>query len=98
MKKKDPTLHEGQLGNLLLRYKKVLKPPQQSVIKEVVQVIQEVLGVTVATSQLTYQVTARIIYIKTPSLIRSEILRAKPKILTVLKERLGEQVAPIDLI
>ena len=98
MKKKDPTGNSEQLGNLLARYKKIFKPPQQSVIVEVVAVVTEVVGVTVFTHQFNYTVSSRIVYVKTPSLIRSEILKKKSEIKKALIERLGEGNAPTDFI
>ncbi len=98
MDKKDPTQNDSQLGNLLLRYKKIFKPPQQSVLEEVVRVVKEITFLDVTTSQFTYHVPSRTIYIKTPSLLRVEILRSKPVILKALRERLGEHHGPTELI
>lgn len=98
MKKKDPTYNPDQLGNLLERYKKVLKPPQQSVIKEVVSVVNENMGLSVLSSQFEYKVSSRVVYIKTGSLVRTEILRKKEVLKKALIERLGESNSPVDFI
>ncbi len=98
MKKKDPTRNVEQLGNLLERYKKLFKPPQQSVVAEVVIVVGEVIGLQVLSTQFEYNVSSRIIYIKTPSVVRTEILKKKDSIKKALKERLGEHNSPIDFI
>ena len=98
MKKKDPAQNSEQLGNLLLRYKKIFKPPQQSVLLEVVAVVKEVVGVDVSTSQFSYTVASRVVYVKTPSIIKTEILKKKAVIKKALSERLGDQHGPIDFI
>ncbi|MEK7462041.1 MAG: hypothetical protein AAB618_00495 [Patescibacteria group bacterium] len=98
MKKKDPTHNNQQLGNLLLRYKKLIKPPQQSVINEVVEVVGKVVGVGVISSQFTYNVSSKTVYIKTSSLLRTEIIKNKTIIIAALKERLGEKNHPVEFI
>ncbi len=98
MQKKDPVQNSEQLGNLLLRYKKIFKPPQQSVLLEVVVVIKEVLGIEVSTTQFSYTVASRVVYIKTPSIIKTEILKKKEIIKKALAQRLGDQHSPVDFI
>jgi hypothetical protein len=98
MKKKDPAQNSEQLGNLLLRYKKIFKPPQQSVLLEVVAVIKDVLKIDVSPSQFSYTVSSRTVYIKTPSIIKTEILKKKEVIKKALNERLGDHHSPVDFI
>ncbi len=98
MRKKDPTGNSEQLGNLLLRYKKIFKPPQESVLIEVARVVSEVVGVSVSSKQFNYTVSSKIVYIKTPSLIKSEIIKKKADIKKALSERLGEGNVPLDFI
>ncbi len=98
MKKKDPAHNSQQLGNLLLRYKKIIKPPQQSVVIEVVSVIKEVVGIDVIAKQFEYTVSSRTVYIKTPSILRTEIVKRKSEILKALSERLGENNCPLNII
>lgn len=98
MRKKDPTQNNQQLGNLLLRYKKLIKPPQSSVINEVVLVVGEVLGVVLLPSQFDYNVRSKTIYIKTPSLLRTEIIKKREIIIKTLRERLGDNNYPIEFI
>jgi hypothetical protein len=98
MKKKDPAHNSQQLGNLLLRYKKIIKPPQQSVVIEVVSVIKDVAGFDVTTKQLEYTVSSRTVYVKTPSVLRTEIIKKKSEILKALTERLGDNNCPINII
>lgn len=98
MEKKDPTLNENQLGNLLLRYKKNLKPPQASVQKEFVAVVEEVTGLILRNDQVEYSVATKTIVLKTPSLLRSELKLKHPEIMSLLVERLGRENAPIVML
>lgn len=97
MQKKDPILNAQQLGNLLARYKKFIKPPQASVEKECIVVIKDLCGYTIQPNQVSYTVSSKTLYIKTPSIMRSELILKYPTILTELKKRLGES-APSSII
>lgn len=90
MQKKDPTLNIQQLGNLLERYKKHLKPPQASVEKECIDIIKDLCGLVVQPHQVSYSVSTKTLHIKTPSIVRSELVMKYPDIMTELKRRLGE--------
>jgi hypothetical protein len=96
--KKEPTDNPEQLGNLLERYKRTIKPPQQSVLNEVVLVIQDSLGFYVSRNKFDYNVSTRVVYIKTNSLLKTEILRKKSVIKKALSERLGEVNSPLDFV
>jgi hypothetical protein len=96
--RKDPNQNENQLGNLLERYKKILKPPQASVEKEAILVIKELTSITVHSHQISYTVGSRTLVIKTPSIIRSELKSHHPAIIKELQGRLGAQNAPTTII
>jgi dienelactone hydrolase len=98
MKKKDPSQSSAQLGNLLLRYKKILKPPQASVEKEAIVVIKEVCGLELQVGQISYTVATRTLYIKAPSLLRSELLMRRTGILEALRSRLGDDSYPTTIL
>jgi hypothetical protein len=98
MDKKDPSSNTGQLGNLIERYKKILKPPQSSVVKEVIGVIEEVVGIKVSAHQLEYKVASRTVFIRTPSVIKGEILQRRDLIKQKLTDRLGELNAPVNFL
>jgi hypothetical protein len=98
MDKKDPSENVSQLGNLIERYKKILKPPQASVEKEFIMVAKEVVGIELKPNQVSYTVSTKTIYIKAPSLLRSELLLYKVEILLNLKERLGDQNSPTTIL
>jgi hypothetical protein len=90
MQKKDPTLNIQQLGNLLDRYKRHLKPPQASVEKECIYIIKELYGFVILPQQVSYSVSTKTLHIKTPSIMRSELVMKYPEIIHELKQRLGE--------
>ncbi len=94
MEKKDPLLSKHQLGNLIDRYKRILRPPQASVEKEVIEVVKEMVGIELKPSQVTYTVSTRTISITAPSVIRSELKQVQQAILNELKNRLGVEHAP----
>lgn len=98
MRKKDPNESEHQLGNLLLKYKALLKPPQASVEKECIKVIQEVTRIELLPHQVSYTVSTRTLNIKAPSLLRSELMLHREAILGGLKRQLGEKSAPTTLL
>lgn len=98
MRKKDPTENNDQLGNLLLRYKKHFVPPQATVEKESIMVIKEVSGIELLPHQVSYTVSTRVLIIKAPSLIRSELRFHFGAILLELKKTLGDKNSPTTII
>jgi hypothetical protein len=98
MKKKDPNDSVHQLGNLLLKYKGLLKPPQASVEKECIVIIKSLTGMELNPQQVSYTVATRTLVLKTPSLIRSELMMQRQAILKELQRQLGEKNAPLTII
>lgn len=98
MKKKSPNENRAQLGNLLERYKKILKPPQATVEKEAIVVIKELTNIGVLPHQLTYIVATKTLVLKTPSIIRSELKVHHLAIIKELQSRLGAQNAPHTIL
>lgn len=98
MLKKNPGDNIQQLGNLIERYKKILKPPQSSVEKVAIEVIKKQFGISLQPTQLSYTVASKILVIKAPSLIRSELMRQSSEIIHELKQRLGEHNSPTTLL
>lgn len=97
--KKKPTQENGQqLGNLLARYKERFKPPQASVVKECLEVIEAVTGITLQQHQLTYTVSTRTLVVQTSSMVRSELKTHHQAITKALQERLGAHNAPKVII
>jgi hypothetical protein len=98
MKKKDPSDNDRQLGRLLERYKTLLKPPQASVEKECILVIEELTGIALRPHQVRYTVSTRTLTVKAPSLLRSELSLHRLDLLEAFKNRLGATVAPTTII
>ena len=93
--KKKPTAENGQqLGNLLAHYKERFKPPQASVVKECIEVIESVSGIVLEQKHLTYTVSSRTLVVHASSMIRSELKTHQDKITTELQKRLGAHSAP----
>lgn len=97
-KRKDPNQNKSQLGNLLERYKKIIKPPQATVEKEAVVIIAEITSITLLPHQLSYTVASKTLVIKAPSIIRSELRVHHSVIVGELQRRLGAQNAPTTII
>lgn len=87
-----------KVGDLFAKYKKILKAPEGSVCKEFVEVVSDVLGITVAVEKVTYKPTTRIITLKVGGPLKSELLLHKKELLTHLTGRLGPESAPKDFI
>lgn len=86
------------LGGLFEKYKKILKAPEASVTNEFRVVVDELIGIKLKQEQITYKPASRIIYLKTPAPVRSEIKLHKEEIITHLKARLGVSQAPLDVL
>jgi hypothetical protein len=97
-KRKDPNENKNQLGNLLERYKRIIKPPQATVVKEAVLIIEGITTIKLLPHQLSYTVGSRTLFIKAPSIICSELRSHHPTIIKELQSRLGAQNAPTTII
>jgi hypothetical protein len=84
------------ISDLFQRYKNTLKPPQSSVIKEFIVVCEKITQHPLTPEQCEYLLNTRTIYLRVPSVLKSEILQQKPQLLTALKQQL-QQHAPQDI-
>lgn len=82
------------LSDLFAVYRSRLQAPQGSVIKEVVQVVEDVVGVKVDKKYFSYNVTTKTVSCNATSLLRSEIKLKQTEISQALQCRLGENNAP----
>ena len=94
MEKKPAEDNRQQLGNLLARYKERFKPPQASVVKECIEVIESVSGIVLEQKHLTYTVSTRTLVVQASSMIRSELKTHHSAITLELQKRLGAHNAP----
>jgi len=83
-----------KVGALFEKYKLRLKPPQGSVINEVIEVIEDITGITLEKTQIKYSIHTKVISLNTPSLIKQEIKLKQDEILIYLKARLGVTNTP----
>jgi hypothetical protein len=83
-----------KVGDLFEKYKKSLKAPESTVVKEVVEVIADLTGVTLERRYLKYSVVHKTISITAPSILKQEIKLHQTEIILHLKARLGERQAP----
>lgn len=87
-----------QLSSLFAAYKKKLQPPQSSVEKVAVTVIQDVTKLPVTSDYVVvYTPASRVLRLQAPSIIKTEVLQHKAAIMTRLRAELGEAGCPTDL-
>ena len=98
MERKYPIKKRGQgivkISDLFKKYTDVLKAPQGTVVKEVIEVIADLTGITLNKKYIKYAVSAKTVSITAPSIIKQEIKLHQAEILIHLKARLGEKSAP----
>jgi hypothetical protein len=83
-----------KVSDLFDKYKKVLRAPQSSVIKEVIEVISDLTGVTLSPKYIKYAVHSKTLSITAPAILKQEIKLHQAEILIHLKARLGEKSVP----
>lgn len=86
------------ITSLLDRYRERLRPPQASVEKVVVAVIQEEIGISLRPEQVSYTVATKTLVLRVPSVLKTELLTKRQTILSVTKQRLGRHNAPETLL
>ena len=83
-----------KISNLFEKYKKIIKAPQSSVINEVIDVINDLTGITIDKKFMKYSVVTKTISINAPAVLKQELKLHQAEILSHLKARLGENSAP----
>jgi hypothetical protein len=87
-----------RVGDLFEKYRKTLKAPQGSVEKVAIEVVGSVTGFKLKPEQVTYTVATRTLHLKIPGLLKSEIKFHHQAILTIMREKLGEQACPLIIL
>ena len=87
-----------KLSDLFAKYKVTLKAPQASVVEAFIEVVEDVTSIKLSTEQVEYRTHNRLVVLKCPGTIRSEIMLVKNEVLLHLKGRLGEKSAPSDIV
>ena len=83
-----------QIGDLFLKYKKTLKPPQKTVEKACLDKIFIITGFKLNPEQITYTLSTRTVFLKVPSILKSEIKFHYQTILDDLEKELGKANSP----
>jgi hypothetical protein len=83
-----------KVSALFEKYKVILRAPQGTVVKEVIEVIADLTGITLDKKYIKYAVSAKTVSITAPSIVKQEIKLHQAEILIHLKARLGEKSAP----
>lgn len=94
MEKKPAHTNKQHLSNVLSLYKDRFKPPQASVEKVFIQVVQEVTGFSLKPNQVNYSVGNKIISLQVSSLIKTELKSKQQAIVERLVEVLPKQDVP----
>src|SRR5690606_19509626 len=80
-----------KLSTLFDTYKKTLKAPQGAVIDCFLEVLEELMGLSIKREYVRYTVHGRVLSVNAAGPIKSEIKLRKGEILAHMKGRLGEQ-------
>jgi|GEM_PF-371488 len=83
-----------KVSDLFEKYKTILKAPQGTVVKEFIEVVQDLLGIKIDRKYIRYSVATKTISLTAPSALKQEISLHREEILLHLKARLGEKSAP----
>lgn len=87
-----------KLSSLFEKYKKTLKAPQGAVIDCFTEVIEDVIGVSIAKESISYTVHSRTLSVRVSGPLKSEIQLRNREIIAHMKGRLGEQNAPLKIL
>lgn len=87
-----------KLSELFEKYKRTLKAPQGSVIKEFCEVVDELYSISIPKEKVTYNTYTRVLSLTVSGPLKTEVVLHKKEIITHLKGRLGEKSAPKEII
>ena len=86
------------VSSLLENFQKRFTPPQASVEKRVAEIICEITPLTIKPEQVSYSVGSKIISLKVPSIIKSELQHHKATILGRLESEMGIKNSPKTIL
>ncbi|MAZ56299.1 hypothetical protein CL653_00715 [bacterium] len=87
-----------KLNDLFSKYKSLLQAPEASVKKEVIQVVDDLLQISVNLEDFEYKPFQKTLYCRAKGMVKNEIMLHKDDILNHLKGRLGEKNAPKTIV
>lgn len=83
-----------KVSTLFEKYKTILKAPQGTVVKQVIEVIEDLTTIRLSEKYIKYSVQSRTLTITAPSALKQELALHRDEIIIHLKARLGERNAP----
>lgn len=83
-----------KVSTLFEKYKTILKAPQGTVVKQVIEVIEDLTTIRLSEKFIKYSVQSRTLTITAPSALKQELALHRDEIIVHLKARLGEKNAP----
>lgn len=88
-----------RVSDLFEKYKKTLIAPERTVLNAFIEIVEEVLGLSLDVKRLKYSPATKTLSLaSTPALQKSEIQLHKVELLAHMKGRLGEKNAPETII
>lgn len=85
------------ISGLFEKYKQTLKAPQGTVITTSIEIIDDLIGVTIPKEKVSYKPYSQTLTFRVAGPLKSEILLRKKEILTHLRGRLGAKSAPTEI-
>ncbi len=87
-----------KVSSLFDKYKKTLLAPQGTVIKEFLELVEDMFQVKVDKGRVSYDPTTKALAIKGLGPLRTEVRMREKEVLDHLRGRLGEKNAPKRLV
>ena len=83
-----------KVSALFEKYKTILKAPQGTVVKEFIEVVEDLVDIKIDRKYIKYSVATKTISLTVPSALKHEISLHKEEILVHLRARLGGGSVP----
>ena len=80
-----------KISDLFKKYTNVLKAPQGTVVKNFIEVIEDLFNVTLRADQCSYSVASRTLSLRISGTLKTEIMLQKKKVIQHMTQRLGEK-------
>lgn len=87
-----------RIGDLFEKYRLHIKAPQKSVERESILVVKKITNFDLTEEQVIYTPATRTLYIKAPSILKSELQLHYPVILKELALKLGKVNSPNTIL
>ena len=102
MKLQPPKKKRGEgithVSKLFEKYMKTIKAPQGTVVKEFVDLVDDLCQIKIKPEQCTYSVATKTMKLTVSGMVKTEILLRKKEVLAHMKGRLGEKGAPTEIL